>query len=93
MLTYKQSITNLPTYNDGVFKLFQIKQTEETYPLVYIKDTGEEIWFEELSISKLWLLLLPQWKSKRDRSSTSLDERSIKEVDSNESLPREVGSS
>lgn len=51
MLTYKQSITNLPTYNDGVFKLFQIKQTEETYPLEYIKDTGEEIWFEELSIS------------------------------------------
>ena len=40
MLTYKQSITNLPTYNDGVFKLFQIEQTEETYPMEYIKDTG-----------------------------------------------------
>lgn len=51
MLTYKQNITNLPTYNDGTFKLFQIKQTNEDFPLEYLKDTGEEIWFEELSIS------------------------------------------
>lgn len=51
MLTYKQDITSLPTYNDGVFRLFQIKQTEDNFPLEYLKDTGEEIWFEELSIS------------------------------------------
>lgn len=51
MLTYKQDITSLPTYNDGVFKLFQIKQTEDNFPLEYLKDIGEEIWFEELSIS------------------------------------------
>lgn len=51
MLTYKQNITNLPTYNDGTFKLFLIKQTNEDFPLEYLKDTGEEIWFEELSIS------------------------------------------
>ena len=51
MLTYKQSITNLPTYNDGVFRLFEIKQTETDFPIEYLKDTGKDIWFEELSIS------------------------------------------
>lgn len=51
MLTYKQNITSLPTYNDGEFKLFEIKQTETTYPVDYLHDTGKEVWFEELSIS------------------------------------------
>ena len=51
MLSYKQSITNLPTYNDGKFRLFEIKQTEDTYPVEYLHDTGYDIWFEELSIS------------------------------------------
>lgn len=51
MLTYKQSITNLPVYNDGKFRLFEIKQTETDFPVEYLKDTGKDIWFEELSIS------------------------------------------
>ncbi len=51
MLTYKQSITNLPTYNDGKFRLFEIHQTKTTYPVEYLRDTGKDIWFEELSIS------------------------------------------
>ena len=51
MLTYKQDITNLPVYNDGVFKLFQIKQTENKFPIEYLKNLNEEIWFEELSIT------------------------------------------
>ena len=51
MLFYKQNITNLPTYNDGKFRLFEIKQTKTTYPVEYLHDTGKEIWFEELSIS------------------------------------------
>lgn len=51
MLTYKQNITSLPTYNDGKFRLFEIKQTETDYPIEYLKDTGKDIWFEELSIS------------------------------------------
>ena len=51
MLTYKQSITNLPTYNDGKFRLFEIKQTDEPFPVEYIKDTKKDFWFEELSIS------------------------------------------
>lgn len=51
MLTYKQNITNLPTYNDGKFRLFEIKQTETTYPVEYLKDVRKEFWFEELSIS------------------------------------------
>lgn len=51
MLHYKQSITNLPTYNDGRFRLFVIKQTNDDYPLEYLEDTGKDIWFEELSIS------------------------------------------
>lgn len=51
MLNYKQNITSLPTYNDGKFRLFEIKQTEDTYPVEYLHDTGYDIWFEELSIS------------------------------------------
>ena len=51
MLFYKQNITNLPKYNDGKFRLFEIKQTDSTYPVEYLHDTRMEIWFEELSIS------------------------------------------
>lgn len=51
MLYYKQNITNLPTYNDGKFRLFEIKQTTDTFPVEYLHDTGKVIWFEELSIS------------------------------------------
>lgn len=51
MLSYKQNITNLPTYNDGKFRLFEIKQTKTTYPIEYLHDTQKEIWFEELSIT------------------------------------------
>ena len=51
MLHYKQSITNLPIYNDGKFRLFEIKQTKDTYPIEYLHDTRYDIWFEELSIS------------------------------------------
>lgn len=51
MLYYKQNITNLPTYNDGKFRLFEIKQTKDTFPVEYLHDTGKVIWFEELSIS------------------------------------------
>lgn len=53
MQNFKQNITSLPTYNDGKFRLFEIKQTEKngTYPQEYLHDTGTEVWFEELSIS------------------------------------------
>lgn len=51
MLTYKQNITNLPTYNDGKFRLFEIRQTQTTFPEEYLHDTGKDIWFKELSIS------------------------------------------
>lgn len=52
MLIYRQNITNLPTYNDGNFRLFEIKQTDGTYPLEYLKKIDKSpIWFEELSIS------------------------------------------
>lgn len=51
MLYYKQNITNLPTYNDGKFRLFEIKQTDDTYSVEYLHDTENDIWFEELSIS------------------------------------------
>lgn len=51
MLYYKQNITSLPVYNDGFFRLFEIKQTDDTYSVEYLHDTKYEIWFEELSIS------------------------------------------
>lgn len=62
-MIFKQSITNLPTYNDGYFKLYQIKQKEKegtAYPIEYLvefedsRNTGikyNEIWFEELSLT------------------------------------------
>lgn len=50
-MNYKQSITNLPVYNDGVFEIFQIKTTDDTYSIEYIKTTGKKMYFEELSIS------------------------------------------
>lgn len=48
---YKQGITDIPTYNDGKFRLFEICQTKTTNAIDYLKDTGKDIWFEELSIS------------------------------------------
>ncbi len=52
MLNYKQNITNLPIYNDGFFKLFEIRQTNDKFPIEYLHNAGKpDIWFEELSIS------------------------------------------
>lgn len=51
MQFYKQNITNLPMYNDGKFRLFEIKQSQNTFTQEYLHDTGRDIWFEELSIS------------------------------------------
>ena len=51
MLTYKQNITSLPVYNDGKFRLFEIRQTKTTLPVEYLHNTGKDVWFEELSIS------------------------------------------
>ena len=51
MLNFKQNITNLPTYNDGRFRLFEIHQTDTDFPVEYLKDTKKNVWFEELSIS------------------------------------------
>lgn len=51
MFYYKQNITNLPMYNDGKFRLFEIKQTDTQYSIEYLHDTRNDIWFEELSIS------------------------------------------
>lgn len=51
MLNYKQNITEIPTYNDGKFKIFEIKQTDTTQSVEYLHDTEKEVWFEELSVS------------------------------------------
>lgn len=54
-MNYKENIlsrTNLPTYNDGKFELFEIKQKDNTYPEEYIKKIpNKSMWFKELSIS------------------------------------------
>ena len=51
MLNFKQNITNLPTYNDGILEIFEIKQTKDTCPIDYIHSTGKKLYFEELSIT------------------------------------------
>ena len=49
---YKENITTIPTYNDGKFKLYEIKQKHSTYPDEYIKEiSNKPMWFKELSIS------------------------------------------
>ncbi len=42
---------HVPTYNDGRFYLFKIKQAKDKYPKEYLEDTKEFVYFEELSIS------------------------------------------
>ena len=36
-MRYKENITLIPTYNDGCFELYEIKQKDTTYPEEYIK--------------------------------------------------------
>ena len=54
-MSYKDNITSIskiPTYNDGKFEIFDIKQTENTYPIEYLhKEDVNKMWFKELSIS------------------------------------------
>lgn len=54
-MNYKEntlSRTKIPTYNDGCFDLYKIKQKDNTYPDEYIeKAIDKPIWFKELSIS------------------------------------------
>lgn len=51
-MNYKGNITSIPTYNDGKFKLYEIKQIDSTYPDEYIKEiSNKSMWFKELSIS------------------------------------------
>lgn len=51
-MNYKENITSIPTYNDGKFKLYEIKQIDSTYPDEYIKEVpNKSMWFKELSIS------------------------------------------
>ena len=51
-MNYKLNITTkIPTYIDGKFRIFDIKQKTGHYPLEYLHDTTKEMWFEELSIT------------------------------------------
>jgi hypothetical protein len=51
MPDFKQSITKLPVYLDGKFKLFDIKQTAGHLPREYLSDTSKEMYYEELSLT------------------------------------------
>lgn len=51
MPNFKLNITEIPTYLDGYFRLFEIKQKDGHFPIEYIEDTEKEIWFQELSIT------------------------------------------
>lgn len=51
-MRYKENISSIPTYNDGKFELYEIKQKNNTYPTEYIKlVSNRPMWFRELSIS------------------------------------------
>ncbi len=52
MINYKENITSIPTYNDGKFELYEIRQKDSTYPVECIKKIpNKPMWFKELSIS------------------------------------------
>ena len=53
MQSVKGSIfkSHVPTYNDGCFHLYRIKQTEDIYAKEYLEDLKGTVPFEELSIS------------------------------------------
>ena len=43
------NFSTIPTYNDGKFRLYEIKQTDEVYPLEYLKKiNNKSMWFKEL---------------------------------------------
>lgn len=51
-MNYKENITSIPTYNDGKFKLYEIRQKDGTYPEEYLKEiSNRSMWFKELSMS------------------------------------------
>lgn len=51
MRKFKESISKIPVYNDGKFNLFVIKQTETDFPIEYIIDLNNYMFFREISIS------------------------------------------
>lgn len=51
MLNYKQTITNIPNYNDGFFQLYKINQSDNQFPEEYLTNLDIEIWFESISIT------------------------------------------
>lgn len=51
MQHYKLNITELPTYFDGKYEVYKIKQTDDLRPKEYIESTKKTGYFDELSIS------------------------------------------
>ena len=52
MMNFKENISLLPTYEDGKFKIYEIKQTNEIYSQEYLKKvSNRSMWYKELSIS------------------------------------------
>lgn len=52
MSNFKLDITEIPTYNDGIFFLFYIKHTDTPFPKEKIKSVNSSKYFyEELSLS------------------------------------------
>lgn len=42
--------TNIPVYNDGEFRLYELIENDEVFSKETLHDTGFNIWFEELSV-------------------------------------------
>lgn len=52
MLSYRQNITEIPSYLDGYLELFQINQDDKSdCPREYLANLNQKIFFEEISIS------------------------------------------
>lgn len=51
ILNFKENITSIPVYNDGIFEIYDIVQSNDVFPVEKIKSTGKSMYFEELSIT------------------------------------------
>lgn len=40
----------IPSYDDGCFHLYKMKESEDVFPKTLLEDQNMEIWFKELSI-------------------------------------------
>lgn len=50
-MNYKGNITQIPCYNDGIFEIFKITQSNDVFPTEKLESISKSMCYEELSIT------------------------------------------